>query len=75
VGNMPDAFYERELAWSRVGEGRTYTNLVYDPPSQAFVAASVFDPPFGLFDDEGNPTWTPECNVSFPFFRPGLGRR
>jgi cleavage and polyadenylation specificity factor subunit 1 len=54
---LPDLHYDRPVPWLGVVDGKPYSYIVYDPPSETFACASNYPAPFCLFDDEGMPLW------------------
>ena len=54
---LPTACTDGALPWTTISTGRTYNNIAFDRPSEAYVASSIFEAPFELFDDERQPIW------------------
>ena len=45
----------RELPFVKVVENRLFTDIAFDPKSQAYAAISSFLAPFEIFNEEGDP--------------------
>lgn len=51
----PTIRLDRDIPFTKVLQKRLYTDIVFDQPSQSFVAAAAFSAPFEIFNDEGEP--------------------
>jgi cleavage and polyadenylation specificity factor subunit 1 len=54
VAVPPSISFNQPLPAKRVPTSRTYSHLVFDPPSRHLVAAGVFAIPFVIFDEDDN---------------------
>lgn len=65
VAVPPSISFNQPLPAKRVPATRTYSHLVFDPPSRHLVAAGVFSIPFVIFDEDDNriPIKTPDTKV------------
>jgi len=58
--SLPSTCLDHELPWTTGSSGRTYSAVAFDQNSNTFVTTSIYDAPFELFDDEGQPVWRPD---------------
>ena len=54
VAVPPSISFNQPLPVKRIPTSRTYSHLVFDPPSRHLVAAGVFAIPFVIFDEDDN---------------------
>lgn len=50
-----DTCFAREQPFTKVVQGRLYTDIVYHPETQCYAAISTFPAPFEIYQDEGAP--------------------
>lgn len=56
MGELPkDTCFARALPFTKVIQGRLYTDIVYHAESACYAAISTFSAPFEIFQDEGEP--------------------
>jgi len=64
---MPDIDLNLTMPSRHFPQGRSYTNVVFEPTCGLLVAASLTQSRFASYDEEGNETWAPDApNVSYP---------
>ncbi|KAF8500474.1 CPSF A subunit region-domain-containing protein [Russula emetica] len=64
---MPDVDLNLGMPSRHIPQGRSYTNIVFEPTSNLLVAASLVQAQFSSYDEEGNEMWSPDApNVSYP---------
>ena len=59
-GELPPLCYDRHMPFVTLTEGRVFTHLDYESTHAVFVGASLYDPPFEVFDEDGLPIWRPD---------------
>jgi cleavage and polyadenylation specificity factor subunit 1 len=57
---MPDVDLNMGMPSRHIPQGRSYTNVVFEPTSSLLVAASVVQAQFSSYDEEGNEMWAPD---------------
>lgn len=67
---MPDLCLDSPIPFRSVPRGRPFTSITYDTSTGLIVAASSLRTKFVLFDEDGNPSWTPDgIKFIFKFFQ------
>ena len=57
---MPDVDLNLGMPSRHFLQGRSYTNIVFEPTCGLLVAASLLQSQFSSYDEEGNETWVPD---------------
>lgn len=57
--------YDAKLPWQIVNEGKTYSAIAFDRPSETYVGAALYRVPFQTFDEEGKPAFSPDSMCFF----------
>jgi len=57
---MPDVDLNLTMPSRHFPQGRSYTNVVFEPTCGLLVAASLTQARFASYDEEGNETWAPD---------------
>jgi cleavage and polyadenylation specificity factor subunit 1 len=71
---MPDVDLNLGMPSRHIPQGRSYTNVVFEPTSGLLVAASLVESQFSSYDEEGTEMWSPDsrfflCLVYFEVLR------
>lgn len=57
---MPDVDLNLGMPSRHILQGRSYTNIVFEPTTSLLVAASLVQAQFSSYDEEGTEMWTPD---------------
>ena len=57
---MPDVDLNLGMPSRHIPQGRSYTNVVFEPTNNLLVAASLVETQFSSYDEEGNEMWSPD---------------
>jgi cleavage and polyadenylation specificity factor subunit 1 len=57
---MPDVDLNLGMPSRYIPQGRSYTNVVFEPTSNLLVAASLVQAQFSSYDEEGSEMWSPD---------------
>jgi cleavage and polyadenylation specificity factor subunit 1 len=57
---MPDVDLHMGMPSRHIPQGRSYTNVVFEPTCGLLVAAALTQAKFSSYDEEGNETWVPD---------------
>ena len=57
---MPNVDLNLGLPSRHIPQGRSYTNIVFEPTNSLLVAASLMQAHFSSYDEEGNEMWVPD---------------
>jgi cleavage and polyadenylation specificity factor subunit 1 len=57
---MPDVDLNLGMPSRHIFQGRSYTNIVFEPTTSLLVAASLVQAQFSSYDEEGTEMWTPD---------------
>lgn len=56
--------YDRELPYRRAPRDRVYSSFTFDIDSGLYVAGALFDTVFMNFDEEGQPVFVNDCELT-----------
>ena len=57
---MPDVDLNLGMPSRHIPQGRSYTNIVFEPTSNLLVGASLVEAQFSAYDEEGSEMWSPD---------------
>jgi cleavage and polyadenylation specificity factor subunit 1 len=57
---MPDVDLNLGMPSRCIPQGRSYTNIVFEPTCGLLIAASLVQAQFSSYDEEGVETWVPD---------------
>ncbi len=60
---MPNVDLNLGMPSRHIPQGRSYTNIVFEPTSNLLVAASLVQAQFVSYDEEGSEAWTPDGSL------------
>jgi cleavage and polyadenylation specificity factor subunit 1 len=61
---MPDVDLNLGMPSRYIPQGRSYTNVVFEPTNNLLVAVSLVETQFSSYDEEGNETWSPDGKLN-----------